>query len=263
MALKKKFITIQVPALDTEVEVMGTPEFLDKKTIKLDLTRKLRGKSLEAVLKIFNNNEELTAYPQKLQIMKFYIRRMMRKRVNYVEDSFETQCKDIRARIKPLLITRKKVSRAVRRNLRNTAKEFLTEFAKNNNFIDICKSILEGDLQKELLPKLKKVYPLSFCDIRIIETKEIEKADLSSAKSKAKSELSNKEDTEEKSQIEELEQAREKIKKLKQEKEAEEETEDKTNEDTEEKSKSKKKTKKVKKTKKATKKKKKKKSTKK
>ncbi len=221
MALKKKFITIQVPVLDTEVEVMGTPEFLDKKTIKLDLSRKLRGKSLEAVLKIFNDNETLTAYPQKLQIMKFYIKRMMRKRVNYVEDSFERQCKDIRARIKPFLITRKKVSRAVRRNLRNTAKEFLTEFAKQNNFIDICKSILEGDLQKELLPKLKKVYPLSFCDIRIIETKEIEKADLSKAKS------SLTEDKEEKSQIEELDEAREKIKKLKEAKETTNESKDK------------------------------------
>ena len=33
-----------------------------------------------------------------------------------------------------------------------------------------------------MLPKLKKVYPLSFCDIRIFETKEIEKIDLSKIK---------------------------------------------------------------------------------
>jgi len=32
-----------------------------------------------------------------------------------------------------------------------------------------------------LLPKLKKVYPLSFCDIRVFETKELQKIDIEKA----------------------------------------------------------------------------------
>ena len=32
-----------------------------------------------------------------------------------------------------------------------------------------------------MLPKLKKVYPLSFCDIRVFETKELEKIDMEKA----------------------------------------------------------------------------------
>jgi ribosomal protein S3AE len=106
---------------------------------------------------------------------------MMRKRTDYVEDSFQARCKDIRTTIKPLLITRKKVSRAVRKNLRNTTKEFLLEYLKEKDFIEVCNEILDGTLQKTMLPKLKKVYPLSFCDIRVFETKDLKKIDLKKA----------------------------------------------------------------------------------
>ena len=102
----------------------------------------------------------------------------MRKRVDYVEDSFKTSCKDIRVTIKPFLITRKKVSRAVRKNLRNTTKEFLIEYLKEKTYNELCIELLDGTLSKTMLPKLKKIYPLSFCDIRVFETKDIEKINL-------------------------------------------------------------------------------------
>jgi ribosomal protein S3AE len=182
MALRKKFIQVEIPSINESVGVLGEPEQLDKKTIKLDLSRKMRGKGVEAIFKIQHKDKKLTAYPKKIQLIKSYIQRMMRKRSSYVEDSFQTSCKDIRAIVKPFLITRKKVSRAVRKNLRNTAKEFIIDYLKNKNYLTVCEDIFEGELQKQLLPKLKKVYPLSFCDIRIFETKELEKADFSSQK---------------------------------------------------------------------------------
>ena len=102
----------------------------------------------------------------------------MRKRTNYIEDSIKLECKDIRATIKPFLITRKKVSRAVRKNLRKTTEEFLKEKLKQINYLDVCEDILRSDLQRQLLPKLKKVYPLSLCEIRVFETKDIDKIKL-------------------------------------------------------------------------------------
>jgi len=62
--------------------------------------------------------------------------------------------------------------------LRNTAKEFLLEYTKEKEYLEICNEIFDGTLQKILLPKLKKIYPLSFCDIRVFETRELEKIDL-------------------------------------------------------------------------------------
>ena len=164
------------------MRVLGTPEQLHQKTIKLDLTRKLRGKGVVITFNIFNEEGKLIAAPKKIEIVKAYVRKVVRKRADYVEDSFVARCADIRAVVKPLLVTRKKVSRVVRKNLRNTTKEFLLEYLKERNYNDICQELIDGTLQKTLLPKLKKVYPLSFCDLRIFETKEIEKLDLSKIK---------------------------------------------------------------------------------
>ncbi len=181
MAERKRFISVQVPILGSEMRILGTPEELHNKTIKLDLTRQLRGKGLTIKLRIFNQEGNLVAIPNNMELVTSYIRRMMRKRTDYVEDSLQARCKDIRTTIKPLLITRKKVSRAVRRNLRNTAREFILEYIKEKDFIEVCNEILDGTLQKAMLPKLKKVYPLSFCDIRVFETKELEKIDMEKA----------------------------------------------------------------------------------
>ena len=178
MAERKRFIDVQIPILDSELRVLGTLEDLIKKKIKLHLTRKLRGKGLTIKFRIFNYKNKLIAIPNRLELVKSYIRRIMRKRVDYVEDSFKTSCKDIRVTIKPFLITRKKVSRAVRKNLRNTTKEFLIEYLKEKTYNELCIELLDGTLSKTMLPKLKKIYPLSFCDIRVFETKDIEKINL-------------------------------------------------------------------------------------
>ena len=108
MAERKKFITVKIPILEEEVRVLGTPENLNKKTIKLDLTRKLRGKGLTITFTIFNREGILIAIPKRMELVKTHIQRMMRKRIDYVEDSFTARCSDIRATVKPFLITRKR-----------------------------------------------------------------------------------------------------------------------------------------------------------
>ena len=194
MASRKKFIEVEIPLINETVAVAGTPESLNKKTIKIDMSRKLRGKNLDIKFQIFNKEGKLTAHPKKIEIMGSYIQRTTRKHTSYVEDSFEAKCADIRARIKPLFVTRKKVSRAVKNNLRKTAKEWLLEKTAEKPFIRICEDILHGELQRDLLPKLKKIYPLAFCDIRIIETKELEKADFGEKKPEKKEEVKPKEE---------------------------------------------------------------------
>lgn len=181
MAERKRFIEIEIPLLGTSFKVLGSPEELQNKTIKMDLTRRLRGKGLVIIFKIFPEGNKLFAVPYRMELIRAYIKRIMRKRVDYVEDSFKARCADVSATIKPFLITRKKVSRAVRKNLRNTARDFITEYIKEKEFNEVCKELKKGELQKAMLPKLKKVYPLSFCDIRVFETKEIENIDLKKA----------------------------------------------------------------------------------
>jgi len=216
MAERKKYIEVEVPILRETLKVLGTPESLNDKTIKLDLTRQLRGKGLTIKLKIFNQEKKLIAIPSQIELTKSYIRRMMRKRTDYVEDSFQSKCADIRVTIKPFLITRKKVSRAVRKNLRNTAREFILEYTKNKTYIQVCNEIMDGTLQKTMLPKLKKIYPLSFCDIRIFETKELKKIDIKKASETiAEPEMEIKDEIKEKAETEEKTEEKDSTKKKK------------------------------------------------
>jgi len=169
MAERKKYIDVKVPFLGETLRVLGTPQELDDKTIKLDLTRKLRGKGLTVKLRIFNREGTLYAIPNSLILASSYIRRMMRKRTDYIEDSFVVRCTD---------------AKVTRKNLRNTTKDFIVEYTKERDYMTVAQDIYDGTLQKTLLPKLKKVYPLSFCDIRVFETKDLKKIDINKAISK-------------------------------------------------------------------------------
>lgn len=153
----------------TKVHVLGfTPEELENKTIILDLTRNLRGKSLELKARIKNVQGNLEGVPISMEVMPAYIRRAIRKGSDYVEDSFEAMCKDAKLRIKPFMITRKRVSRSVRRELRDATKKHLEAHLKIRSAEEIFSEITSNKMQKELSLKLKKIYPLAFCEIRMI-----------------------------------------------------------------------------------------------
>ena len=123
-------------------------------------------------VKIKINGENATTIPVEVKLMSYFLRRMVRKGTNYVEDSFSTKCKDAQIRIKPFLITRRKVSRAVRKALRNKAREWLTEEIKGKSCESVFEEILRNQLQKSLSLKLKKIYPLSLCEIRIFKVED-------------------------------------------------------------------------------------------
>ncbi|MFH1308131.1 MAG: hypothetical protein ABIH72_04725 [archaeon] len=167
---KKKFLEVQIPLIKTEIKVLAEePKDVEGRNIKLDLTRQLRGKSIEATFKIKIEDKKLVAETIRLLVMPYFIRRMMRKSTSYVEDSFETDAKDYKIRIKTLLITRKKVHRSVRKALRIATKEYLMEYVRDKKTEEIFSEIISSRLQKPMSQKLKKIYPLGLCEIRDIK----------------------------------------------------------------------------------------------
>ncbi|HJZ18604.1 MAG TPA: hypothetical protein VJ208_00685, partial [Candidatus Nanoarchaeia archaeon] len=78
-------------------------------------------------------------------------------------------CKDAVVKMKPFLITRRKVSRKVRKVLRDKAKEEMIKYAKEKTSVEIFGDIIKNEVQKNLSLKLKKIYPLSLCEIRIFK----------------------------------------------------------------------------------------------
>lgn len=164
---KKKFFNVELPILKKETQLYSYEiKELQGRTISYDLTRLLRGKGTIMKLDVKVQDGKATADPIELKVLPFFIRRMSRKGTNYVEDSFSTECKDATLKVKPFLITRKKVSRAVRKALRDKAKEELTNYLKKKDSKKIFDELMKNEIQKSLSLKLKKIYPLSLCEIR-------------------------------------------------------------------------------------------------
>src|SRR3989344_9126372 len=164
---RQKFFDVEMPIIGKETQLYGFDiENFHGKTIIYDLTRLLRGKSVILKLKISVESGKAIARPKELLVLPYFIRRMMRKGTNYVEDSFSAECKDAVVRIKPFLITRKKVSRAVRKALREKARSELTAYVKTKDTETLFDEIIINKIQKTLSLQLKIIYPLSFCEIR-------------------------------------------------------------------------------------------------
>ena len=175
---KKRFFDVEIPIINkaTQLQAFEVKE-LDGRYIKYDLTRSLRGKSMILQAVVEANEKEAIAKPKKITLMPYYLKRMVRKGTNYVEDSFSTEAKDSQIRIKPFLVTRRKVSRAVRKALREKARDELIKYAKTKKSEEIFEEILKNVLQKSLSLKLKKVYPLSACEIKVLRVeKPLEKS---------------------------------------------------------------------------------------
>lgn len=173
---KKKFFNVEMPLINKQTQLQAYElKELEGRFIKYDLTRILRGKNMLIQLKVKVEGEKAIAIPKEIKLMPYFLRRMVRKGTNYVEDSFSTTCKNAEVRIKPFLITRRKVSRAVRKALREKAREELINYVKDKDTETLFREILKNHIQKPLSLKLKKIYPLSLCEIRVFKVeKEIE-----------------------------------------------------------------------------------------
>jgi len=189
MAEKRKFQTVEIPLLNKEIELLGIgKDDFEGRFIKIDLTNTLKGKGLEIKFNIKEEKEKITATPINAYLQGFYIRRVMRKGTDYVEDSFLVNCKDHRIRIKPFLITRKRVSRKVLNGLREKAKIELIKYVKDKTFDHIVLDIMNNKLQKEISPKLKKIYPLGMCEIKFIGIEDLKEHEKYEEEQKAEKE---------------------------------------------------------------------------
>lgn len=169
---RKKFIPVDIVSINARLELIGNSvDEIHGKTIKLDLTRQLKGKSVEGTFRVRVDKGKAIAMPIKVKLMPYFIRRMIRKRISYVEDSFEAPSQNSILIVKPFLITRKRVSRIVRKTLRNKARNWLEDYISDRKDEEIFNDLLNNKLQKPLSLVLKKTYPLSLCEIRILEIK--------------------------------------------------------------------------------------------
>lgn len=167
---RKKFFEVEMSLIGRSTQLYAyEPEDLDGRIIKYDLTRILKGKNVIIHFDVVFKEGKLTTRPRKMELVPSFISRIVRRGTSYVEDSFSSRCEDEKIKIKPFLVARRKIHRSVRKALRDKAKEKIEEQFKEKTTEEIFEDILKNKFQKKLSLDLKKVYPLSACEIRVIE----------------------------------------------------------------------------------------------
>ena len=166
---KKKIFDIELNAIRQKTSAMSVSmDMLIGKVVKLDMAKVLRGKNLDAAFIISKKDDHLEGMFLSINLIPAYVKRMMRKGISWIEDSFVAASKDgIRLQIKPFMITKKKIHRSVKNALRRRTKETLTTFVSERNAQDVFSAIVYSELQKSLPHDLKKIYPLALCEIRM------------------------------------------------------------------------------------------------
>ena len=98
-------------------------------------------------------------------------RKMMRRGKEKIEDSFVVNTKDNQhVRVKPILITKNKTTSAVLQNLRHHMRAHIIKLVGDLTYLEFVNNLITHRVQKQLQDILRKVYPLTVCEIRWMGT---------------------------------------------------------------------------------------------
>ncbi len=199
---KKRFFDVDIPIIRKETNLIAfEASELEGRNIRYDLTRMLKGKNVILSLvieKSKENEKEFVAVPRKIEMIHSTLARMVRRGTDYIEDSFRVNCRDAVVTVKPFLISRRKIHNSIKRSLRNKAKEEITAYFADKTYNELFEELIRNQLQKPMSLKLKKIYPLSAFEIRILKVEKV----LENSKAKKEEKKTSEEAKSEKEEVE-------------------------------------------------------------
>ena len=96
-----------------------------------------------------------------------HIRRQIRRYRGKVDDVVDVVTTDgYLVRLKPLIITQKRVQISVKQVMRSKTKDLLLGFAAKNTYAKLQQSILGGELEEDVRKAVKPIYPIKSISIR-------------------------------------------------------------------------------------------------
>ncbi len=105
--------------------------------------------------------------PKKFAMTPASIKRLVRRGVTRIDDSFICLTKDgVPVRLKPFLLTRTECVNSIGTNLRMNARAFISEAVKSRDFDTLVNDIISKKLLREMSVILSKIYPLKICEMR-------------------------------------------------------------------------------------------------
>ncbi len=174
-AVKKQWIPIVAPKVFNETwigeSLLGDPNVAIGRTLTVSMTTLTNDIQKQHVNLSFKINEfkkdvlntELIAYHFSPSATRRFVRRARTK----IDDSFLGVTADGKQlRIKPLIVTRSKAQGGVRAGIHKAAREFFILQLSKMKLEAFWNELLSHNLQKALGESLRKIYPLSSCEVR-------------------------------------------------------------------------------------------------
>ncbi len=183
---KKKWIPVLAPEIFNNSVVGETLQYEAEDALGrflesnlMMLTRDLKSQNVNVKFQITEEKEgklgsKIVAY----YLVSASLRRIVRRKHTRLDESYSFKSKDgKRMRIKPLVLTRGKVSGSVESALRAKLKAIIYKFVSENDFDTVLKEIVFGKLQKAIKEQLSKIYPVKDAEIRIAKEESKAKAE--------------------------------------------------------------------------------------
>ncbi len=176
--VKKKWYPITASKLFNETAIGETyltdaQEAVGKKIIVnlSQITNDMQRQNFNAQFRIVKAEKDVL----KTKMINYFmmpaaLRKVSRREKDKIESSFLCKTKDEEdIRVKTVLVARKKISQSISAHLQRTAQEVISKNLKASSYEQFINDILTRKIQNELGKELKKVYPLSFYEIRWAE----------------------------------------------------------------------------------------------
>jgi len=135
----------------------------------MTLTRDAKKQSVNIQFKIteVSGSDKVSTELVGYEMISAHIKRVTKKIKGKVEDSMVAQSNDgIKVCVKPLVTTKVKAHRSDLARLQKAIRIFIKETIEKDSYINLMKSIVSGNLQKEIKQNTKKIFPINLCIIK-------------------------------------------------------------------------------------------------
>lgn len=173
----KKWVKIHAPKIFNEVVIGETltsdPQKAIGRTIDAKLSSLLRDMSKSQIsLRLRINkikNDEAFTDIIKYVISRMVLSRIIRRRSSKIEAVEDLKIDDKLVRLKFIAITLKKATSLQKKSLKNKLSYLINQICSEYKFGALILAVISGKIQKDIIIKLKKVYPLRKIEVRMIE----------------------------------------------------------------------------------------------
>ncbi len=137
----------------------------------MNITNNIRQQHINLFYKVEKiEGEKGIAEWKGYELNSAYVKRYVRRRTTRIDHSFVIKTKDEKLmRVKPLIITRNKISSTLKSEIRKAAIAFLVERLTKMNKDEILGEIINKKITNDLKNELKKYSPIKVVEIRSIK----------------------------------------------------------------------------------------------